>query len=86
MQLRNSSGHGLDFETILAPERGPGSLVVQASDDYDGDFDLDFDIGESDDEDEDEDDDEDDDDDKDDDEKDDKDEEYFYGEDEADDG
>ena len=83
MQLRNSSGLGLDPETLLTPERGRGSLAVQASDDYDGDFDLDFDIGESDDEDEDEDDDEDEDE-KDDDEKDDKVDEYFYGDDEAD--
>ncbi len=86
MQLRNSSGLGLDPEMLLAPERGRGDLVVLASDDYDGDFDLDFDIGESDDEDEDEDEDDDDEDD-DDDEKDDKDDkvdEYFYGDDDAD--
>jgi hypothetical protein len=59
MQLQNSSGPGSDLESILAPGRGPGTLVVQASDDYDGDFDLDFDIDDSDDEDEDEDDDDD---------------------------
>jgi hypothetical protein len=83
MQLRNSSGPGLDLETTLAPGRGPGGLLVQASDDYDGDFDLDFDIGESDDDDEDEDDDDDDEDEDDDDEKDEDD--YFYGDDEAED-
>ena len=86
MQLRNSSGLGLDPEKLPAAEHGGTDLLVLASDDYDGDFDLDFDIGESDDDDEDEDDDEDDDDEdeKDDDEKDDKVDDYFYGDDDAD--
>jgi hypothetical protein len=84
MKLRNSSGHGLDLETILAPPSVGGALVVRASDDYDGDFDLDLpDIGDSDDEDEDEDEDEEDDDD---DEKEvgEKDvDDYFYGDDDG---
>ncbi len=84
MQLRNSSGLGLDPEKLLAPERGGDGLLVLASDDYDGDFDLDFDIGESDDEDEDEDEDDEDEEEDDDDEKDDKVDEYFYGDDDAD--
>ena len=85
MQLRNSSGLGLDPEKLHAAEGGGTGLLVMASDDYDGDFDLDFDIGESDDDDEDEDDEDDEDDDEDDDdEKDDKVDEYFYGDDDAD--
>jgi len=84
MQLRNSSGLGLDPETLLLPERDRGALAVQASDDYDGDFDLDFDIGDSEDDDDDDEDDDDEDEDDDDDEKDDKVDEYFYGDDDAD--
>ena len=83
MQLRNPSGQGQDLETLVAPELGPGGLLVLASDDYDGDFDLDLpDIDDSDDEDEDDDDDEDDEEeDDDDDEK--GDDDYFYGDDDG---
>jgi hypothetical protein len=82
MQLRNQSGQGPDIETLLAPDRGPGGLLVLASDDYDGDFDLDLpDIDDSDDEDEDDDDDEDDEEEDDAEEK--GDDDYFYGDDDG---